>query len=71
MYKRQGKKITGIEKIFNTKVHENNIWGLEWFDGTVNAFGKFPTYFRHEGDRLIAISEDEVPAETNLITRCV
>ncbi len=64
-----GKKITGVEKIFNTKVHENNIWGLEWFDGTVNAFGKFPTYFRHEGDQLIAITKEEVPTETNLLEK--
>jgi hypothetical protein len=61
-----GKKINGVEKIFNTKVHADNIWGLEWFDGTANKFGKFPTYFRHEGDQLIAIKEAEVPNETNL-----
>ena len=61
-----GKKINGVEKIFNTKVHADNIWGLEWFDGTTNKFGKFPTYFRHEGDQLIAIKENEVPIETNL-----
>jgi hypothetical protein len=62
-----GRKITGVEKIFDTKVHANNVWGLEWFDGTTDKFGNFPMYFRHEGDHMVAISESEVPAETNLI----
>ncbi len=66
VFDQAGKKITGVEKIFDTKVHVNNIWGLEWFDGTANKFGKFPTYFREEGDRLVAITEEEVPDETNL-----
>ena len=64
-----GKKITGVEKIFDTKVHDDNVWGLEWFDGTNNQFGTFPRYFRHEGDRLVAISESEVPANTNLLNK--
>ena len=68
-FDQEGKKITGVEKIFDTKVHENNIWGLEWFDGTADKFGKFPTYFRQEGDRLVAITEDEVPLETNLLDK--
>jgi hypothetical protein len=67
VFDQEDKKINGVEKIFNTSIHENNIWGLEWFDGTANKFGKFPTYFRHEGDRLTAISEGEVPGETNLL----
>jgi hypothetical protein len=56
-----------VEKIFDTKVHADNVWGLEWFDGTTDKFGNFPVYFRHEGDHMVAISESEVPAETNLI----
>lgn len=64
-----GKKITGVEKILNTKVHAENVWGLEWFDGTTDKFGNFPRYFRHDGDRLVAISESEVPDETNLLKK--
>jgi hypothetical protein len=64
-----GKKISGVEKILDTKVHAENVWGLEWFDGTKNKFGNFPMYFRHEGDRLIAIAASEVPEETNLLKK--
>ncbi len=64
-----GKKITGVEKIFDTKVHDNNVWGLEWFDGTTDKFGNFPRYFRHEGDHLVAISESDVPEKTNLLNK--
>ena len=68
-YKQDGKKIIGVEKIFDTKVHANNVWGLEWFDGTTNKFGKFPRYFRHEGDHLVAISASDVPVTTNLLNK--
>ncbi len=68
-YDQAGRKINGVEEIFETKVHENNVWGLEWLDGTANGFGNFPRYFRHEGDSLVAIPETEVPDETNLLTK--
>jgi hypothetical protein len=68
-YDQAGKKITGVEKTFDTKVYENNVWGLEWFDGTTNEFGKFPQYFRHEEGRLVAIPASKVPAKTNLLKK--
>jgi len=61
-----GKKITGADKVFNTKVFESNIWGLEWYDGTKNAMGRFPRYFKHAGDERVAVSAADVPAETHL-----
>ena len=64
-----GKKITGVEKIFDTRVHDKNVWGLKWFDGTTNTFGNFPRYFRHEEDRLVAIPASDVPVSTNLLNR--
>jgi len=68
-YDQAGKKITGVEKVFDTKVHENNVWGLEWFDGKTGKYGFFPQYFRHEGDRLVAVSASEVPEKTNLLKK--
>jgi len=68
-YDQGGKKITGVNKIFDTKVHDKNVWGLTWFDGTTNKFGKFPRYFRHEGDIRVAIPASEVPAGTNLLKK--
>jgi hypothetical protein len=49
-------------------VHDN-VWGLDWFDGSANKSGHFPNYFRHEGDKLVAIPASEVPAETNLLNK--
>jgi len=62
-----GKNIIGVENIFNTKVHENNVWGLEWFDEKVGQYGLFPQYFRHEGEELVAISASDLPENTNLL----
>ena len=62
-----GKKITGVEKVFDTKVFEDNIWGLEWYDGTVNTNGYFPQYFKHVGNEQVAVSAVDVPAETQLL----
>ena len=68
-YDQDGKKINGVEKIFDTKVYNDNVWGLKWVDGKTNKFGKFPRYFRHEGDQLVAIPASEVPAKTNLLNK--
>ena len=62
-----GKRITGVEKVFDTKVFEDNIWGLEWYDGTVNTNGYFPQYFKHVGNERVAVSVVDVPAETQLL----
>ena len=62
-----GKRITGVEKVFDTKVFEDNIWGLEWYDGTVNTNGYFPQYFKHAGNEQVAVSAVDVPAETQLL----
>ena len=68
-YDQAGKKITGVEKVFDTKVYENNVWGLEWFDGKRGDYGFFPQYFRNEGDYLVAVSASEVPQKTNLLKK--
>ena len=62
-----GKKIIGVEKVFNTKVYEKNVWGLEWFNYQGGSKGLFPQYFRQEGDHLVAIPASDVPSQTNLL----
>jgi len=64
-FDQDGKTMVGIEKVFDTKMY-GNVWGLEWFDGTRNAFGKFPQYYKHVGDKRVAIPAKDVPRETNL-----
>ena len=64
-----GKRITGIENVFNTKVFESNVWGLEWYNSDISPNGFFPQYFKHVGDKRVAVSAAEVPAETQLLTK--
>lgn len=73
-FDQSGKKITGIESVFDTKVfeggaHEESVWGLEWRENKIAPMGHFPQYYRHEGDRRVAISAEEVPQETRLHDR--
>ena len=64
-----GKTMTGVDKVFNTKIFEPTVWGLEWFDGTRNGMGKFPRYYKHVGEERVMIPESEVPVETQLRTQ--
>ncbi len=68
-YDQAGKTIAGIEKTFDTKVYENNVWGLEWFTDAIGPMGYFPQYFRREGEQLVAVPASEVPSETDLLDR--
>ena len=45
-YDQAGKKMTGVERVFDTKVFEGNVWGLQWFDSDVSPKGVFPQYFK-------------------------
>jgi len=68
-YDQAGKKMAGIEKTFDTRVYENDVWGLEWFADDIGAMGYFPQYFRREGEQLVAVPVSEVPTETNLLNQ--
>jgi hypothetical protein len=61
-----GKIISGVDKVFNTKIFDGNVWGLEWFDGPRNAMGHFPRYYKHVGNGRVAVPSEAVPAETRL-----
>lgn len=65
-YDQAGKPLAGVERAFDTKVFEGNVWGLEWFKSDLTAPGKFPQYFRQDGDKRVAIPAADVPAETGL-----
>jgi hypothetical protein len=62
-----GKKIAGVERIFDTKVFDGNVWGLEWFNN--DSKGLFPQYFKHVGEERVAVAAADVPAETQLLTQ--
>ncbi|MBL8752555.1 MAG: hypothetical protein JNK15_04575, partial [Planctomycetes bacterium] len=60
------KRIDGVAGTFDTQVFADNTWGLVWKDGTHAPRGQFPQYFRHEGDRRVAVAPADVPPETGL-----
>jgi hypothetical protein len=65
-YDQDRKKMTGVERVFDTKVYEGNVWGLEWFNSDISPKGVFPQYFKHVGEERVAVAAADVPAETQL-----
>jgi hypothetical protein len=68
-YDQAGKPIVGVERLLDTRVFEENVWGLQWFTNTVIAKGEFPQYFQHVGGQRVPISQAHVPIETGLVPR--
>lgn len=65
-YDQAGKKITGVERVFENKVFEGNVWGLQWLPDAPSPKGVFPQYYKHVGDERVVIAPNEVPEETQL-----
>lgn len=65
-YDQGGQPISGVERAFDTRIFEGNIWGLQWFTNTVSPEGTFPAYFKHIGSNRVAVAASEVPEETKL-----
>jgi hypothetical protein len=65
-YDQAGKEITGVERSFDTKVFEGDVWGLQWRDNEISPKGIFPQYFKWDGENRVAVSATNVPAETRL-----
>ena len=58
--------MTGVERVFDTKIFEDNVWGLQWFTNNISAKGLFPQYYKHVGEERVAVAAADVPAETKL-----
>jgi hypothetical protein len=65
-YDQAGEKMTGVEKVFDTKVFAGNVWGLEWFKSDLSPRGLFPQYYKQLGQERVAVAAADVPAETRL-----
>jgi len=65
-YEQDGKRIAHVEKVFDTKVFEGNVWGLQWFPSDISPKGSFPQYYKQIGQERVAVPAAEVPAETQL-----
>lgn len=68
-YTQAGKSIAGVERVFDTRIFEGNVWGLEWSSNGIAARGLFPQYYKDEGGERIAVAAAEVPAATKLLTQ--
>ena len=65
-YDQGGKRITGVERAFDTRIFEGNVWGLQWFTNDLSPKGLFPQYSKHVGEERVAVAAGDVPAQTGL-----
>ncbi len=65
-YDQGGKKMTGVERVFDTRIFEGNVWGLQWITNEIASKGLFPEYYKHVAEERAAVPAAEVPAETRL-----
>lgn len=65
-YVQDRKRLTGVERVFDTRVFDGDVWGLEWFNSAISPKGEFPQYFKQVGEERVAVAAAEVPAETQL-----
>ncbi len=52
--------------MFDTRVFEGNVWGLQWFESLLSRKGLFPQYFKQAGGKRVTVPATEVPPETRL-----
>ncbi len=64
-----GQKIVGIERVFDTRIFEGNVWGLQWFTNDISPNGLFPQYFKRAGGEHVPLAAAAVPAETKLLSQ--
>ena len=65
-YRQNDVEIEGINELVTPTVYEGGVFGLQWAEPAVDGFGRFPQYFRAEGNRRIAVDAADVPPETFL-----
>ena len=68
-YNQAGKKIAGVERVFDTRIFDGNVWGLQWTTNDIVAKGVFPQYYKHVGEKRVVVSAAAVPAETKLLAQ--
>lgn len=68
-YDQERRKLVGVERVFDTRVFSDGVWGLQWFTNDIAAPGMFPQYFKKVGEEGIAVASNSVPKETGLHTQ--
>lgn len=59
-------KISGIDAYFKESMFGKSSYGLKWVNTPKNGMAYFPEYFKKVGDKMVAITVNEVPDETHL-----
>ena len=65
-YDQAGRKMAAVERVFDTRIFEGNIWGLQWFTNDISPPGRFPQYFKRTGEESVPVAAAAVPGETKL-----
>jgi len=65
-FDQEGQPIEGVASTFDTRVFDDNTWGLVWKKGGDAPRGEFPQYYRHVDGKRVAIAPKDVPKETGL-----
>jgi hypothetical protein len=65
-YTQAGQRISGVERVFENRIFEGNVWGLQWLDDAPSPEGVFPQYYKQIGEERVVIAPTEVPPETRL-----
>jgi hypothetical protein len=65
-YRQAGQKLTGVEKVFDTRIFDGNVWGLQWFNSDLSPQGEFPRFSKQDGKERVAVPAAKVLAETRL-----
>jgi hypothetical protein len=68
-YDQGGKVLKDVERVFDTKVFEGNVWGLQWTKSDISPAGVFPEYYKHVGDQRLAVPASSVPSEAGLASQ--
>ena len=68
-FDQDGKKFSDVKRVFDTRVFEGNVWGLQWFTNEISSAGLFPQFFKHDGQKILPVAAADVPAETKLHTK--
>jgi len=66
-YDQAGKRVAGVERVFDTRVLDGSLWGLEWSSRDPNERGLFPQYFRQVAEERVVVAAADVPPETGLL----
>jgi hypothetical protein len=59
-------KISGVNDYFQETMLGKSSYGLKWKKEGKKGMGYFPEYFKKEGDKMVAITAADVPADTHL-----